>query len=770
MTTRTPLDICIATCDIVGPVRNGGIGTAYYSLARLLADAGHRVTVLYTLGSYCEQQSLAHWQEVYRALGITLVPVPAADDVRGHTSLRMSVATYRWLRAHRFDVVHFHEWRGIAFYALLAKTQGLAFDGTTFCVGVHSPTLWLREGMGELATAEDLEVDFMERESVALADVLWSPSQHMLDWMAREGWRPPRRTVLRPYVVLDADRTAAAPSTRVQEIVFFGRLETRKGLDLFCNALDRLVRHGIDVPPVVFLGKPSSVCGVPSLSYLQDRARQWPFTWRAIIDRDRHDAMTYLRQPGRLAVLPSRLDNLPYTALECLASGVPFLAAHTGGIPELVQADSRPQVLFELTTEALATRLAAAIVTHPHPVPPRQPFAQINAAWLRWHAVIGRRRPRRALLDSTPWVTVCVTHFNRPQHLRHALASLQRQDYPHFDVVLVDDGSDRADALAYLDDIEPAFDHAGWTLVRQPNRYLGAARNTAISHARGDYVLFMDDDNIAEPHEISTFVRAAEASGADILTCFLRVFAGNGDSSSNEGTHVWPFLGAALAPGVARNTFGDANAFVRRASFDRIGPFSEDVGIAGEDWELLARAAFRGCRLLVVPEALVRYRQSGRGMLSSTPQRANHLRALRPYFTHVPPALRGLVHLTQQAALDRSQPERAACFDHVSRAVVFGTGEAGRSAMALAARCGWQVPYFVDNNPGMWDREAHGREVRSPHALVDRDFDLVIVASISGKPDIFRQLEALGLSHRQDFVHFLEPVRVADITTQVTHP
>ena len=54
MTPRTPLDICIVTCDIVGPIRNGGIGTAYYSMARTLADAGHRVTVLYALGDYCE--------------------------------------------------------------------------------------------------------------------------------------------------------------------------------------------------------------------------------------------------------------------------------------------------------------------------------------------------------------------------------------------------------------------------------------------------------------------------------------------------------------------------------------------------------------------------------------------------------------------------------------------------------------------------------------------------------------------------------------------
>ncbi|MEZ5284149.1 MAG: glycosyltransferase [Vicinamibacterales bacterium] len=776
------MTICIVTCDIVGPIKNGGIGTAYYSMARLLADAGHQVTVLYALGRYSEFRSIDDWIADYRAMGIELVPVPDDLDLRGHSSLRMSHAVYRWLKERRFDIVHVHEWRGIGFFALTAKRQGLALQDTVVCVGAHSPVLWHKEGMNELATAEDLEVDFMERQSVALADILWSPSEHMLKWIRREGWQPPRRVVTRQYVVLDADRAPSSPrrAQPVGELVFFGRLETRKGLDVFCDGLDRLVKQGIAVPRVTFLGKPASVNGVPSETYLQQRAEKWPFKWQIVGDRDRHGAMAYLSEPGRLAVLPSRIDNLPYTVLECLAGGIPFMASNTGGIPEMIREQDRPTVLFDLTAASIADGLARVLASGAKPVEPRVPFAQANRDWLDWHARVRRGRRAVPAPAGTPLVSVIVTHFNRPQLLAHAVDSLRAQTYGHFEVVLVDDGSDSVEAQAMLAALEPEFASRDWRIVRQQNRYLGAARNAGIRAARGAYVLFMDDDNVAEPHEIATFVRAAEASGADILTCFLRVFQGSGANAPDESTFCWPFLGAAVSPGVTRNSFGDANAFVRRSVFERIGGFTEDVGVGCEDWEFFARATLSGCRLMVLPEALVRYRQ-GQGMLNTTSQHLNKMRALRPYFAMVPPPLRGLLHLVHaqpQVTAPAPPPTPAGPeaappgprLDHVRRAVVFGTGEGGRVALKLARRVGWDVEYLVDNNAGLWDKQAHGLAVRSPRALEERDYDLVIVASLAGKSAIFHQLEELGLSHAEHFVHFLEPVSVSGMTTQVVMP
>ncbi|MFT5134940.1 MAG: hypothetical protein ACI9SC_003423, partial [Gammaproteobacteria bacterium] len=54
---ESALKVCIVTQDIVGPIRNGGIGTAYRFVAELLSSHGFDVTILYELGNYSENET-----------------------------------------------------------------------------------------------------------------------------------------------------------------------------------------------------------------------------------------------------------------------------------------------------------------------------------------------------------------------------------------------------------------------------------------------------------------------------------------------------------------------------------------------------------------------------------------------------------------------------------------------------------------------------------------------------------------------------------------
>ncbi|HYF34029.1 MAG TPA: hypothetical protein VD994_01970, partial [Prosthecobacter sp.] len=73
------LQICIVTCDFLGPVRNGGIGTALHGLAQALVDTSHSVTVLLSIGKeWSADLSFNQWAEAYRRQGIALV---SSDDI-----------------------------------------------------------------------------------------------------------------------------------------------------------------------------------------------------------------------------------------------------------------------------------------------------------------------------------------------------------------------------------------------------------------------------------------------------------------------------------------------------------------------------------------------------------------------------------------------------------------------------------------------------------------------------------------------------------------
>lgn len=249
--------------------------------------------------------------------------------------------------------------------------------------------------------------------------------------------------------------------------------------------------------------------------------------------------------------------------------------------------------------------------------------------------------PEFASRTEQPLVSVCLVHFNRPRLLQQALDSLRGQDYHNFEVILVDDGSTDPEALTTLQQLETEFTARGWRLLRQQNRYLGAARNTAAHMARGEYLLFMDDDNVAKPHELRTLVAVAEHSCADLLTCHLERFASQQSPLETKlATEHWGPLGMALAVGLVENVFGDANSLIRRRVFQEVGGFTELRGVGHEDWEFFARASLKGYRLEVVPESLFYYRVQPGSMLSSSKRNANLLRSASPYLEGMPPWLR----------------------------------------------------------------------------------------------------------------------------------
>jgi glycosyltransferase involved in cell wall biosynthesis/GT2 family glycosyltransferase len=647
------LRIGIATPDIVGPINNGGIGTAYYNLARLLVGAGHEVTIIYLLGQHCERGSIAHWIAHYRGLGIGFVPLPdnSGSHVDAPPARAMAHLVYRSLREldGQFDVIHAPEWRGLAYQALVARRLGLAFAATRFVIGAHSPSAWHRGGMRQLIDDLDqLNTDFQEQESVRLADMVVSPSAYMLEWMGQNGWRLPENTFVLPNPELGAP--GAAPEEwrpweegprPIREIVFFGRLEERKGLLMFCRAVDMLHRQGrLRGTAVSFLGKVGAIGARPADAHIRRWAagRGLDVDIHAQFDRER--ALGYLAAGHRLAVMPSFVENSPYTVLECLDRRIPFVATRVGGVAELIDPEYLQVACVAPDHRQLAEGIARKLDEGAVPIRPARRQAETNAAWVELHRSWQRDPFAMPAIATSrpPRISVCLVHHDRPHLLQQAISSLEAQTYQNFEVILVDDGSDRPDVEPLLSATRRRFAKRGWQVVVQENRYLGAARNTAARHAEGDYLLFMDDDNVAFPHELATFARAAVTSGADVLTSAMVVFHGYHPPRNPDepGLTLWLPLGPSLALGVYQNCFGDANALVRRDTFWELGAFSEDYGVGCEDWEFFAKAVLHGCTLYAVPEPLFYYRVAGDSMVRSTDITANCARSFRSYAQALP--------------------------------------------------------------------------------------------------------------------------------------
>jgi glycosyltransferase involved in cell wall biosynthesis/GT2 family glycosyltransferase len=665
--------ICLLTSDFVGPVRNGGMGTAFLACAERFRDAGHHVTVLYA-PDYTETLPLAHWRAHYAAQGLDFVALHAPTDPRMTAFL-----AYQWLKGRDFDAIHFHEMRGIGHWLTVAKRCGLAFQHTALVCQLHSPTLWHHAHSGEfLEDVRLLETDWMERQSAEGADVAAAPSRYLLDEVAAQGWRLPGGGVVLPNM-LPASFPAAAPPAGpipVEELVFFGRLEARKGLALFCRAVAALEARGEGPARVTFLGKVGQMDGGHALAWLAEATAGWHTPWQVLNDRDAAGAQAYLAGAGRLAVIASRMENAPYAVIECIAAGLPFLAPAVGGIPELVAEADHAAVLYPRSEAGLAAALARALREGARAA---RPSASSETATQRWLAFQAGLRPAPAAPalrpDRPPLVSVCMGTYNRVEPLAHALASLEAQTHQPLEVVLVDDASSDPAARAFLDALEPRFAARGWTLLRnEANAWQGVTRRRAAAAARGDYLLFMDDDNAAFPEEVEVFLRAALHSGADVLSCQSQMFLGAGAPPGIRSSRpsLWMPLGPAVAAGVYVNALGDANMFMTRAAWERMGGFTLDRAYF-EDWEFLQAAALAGLKVECLPEILFRYRLWDGSQTAVTDTEFLHrsyLRAARPSFAAMPEALRPALRLAVEARLAGLRREREAYFNRLPLASV----------------------------------------------------------------------------------------------------
>lgn len=408
MILAAPTHICIISSEIVGPFRNGGIGTAMTGLAQCLAEAGFRVTFLFTGGHSVGAAARDKWTRDFAAMGIDLKwcdVLGNADGAVAQHGLTIPQAVWQALQQIRPDIAQFNDCMGEGLYAVAMQHLGAGVLGMRTIAALHSPTEWIWDINRNLPDSM-LQALFThcERVMLPIVDALWSPSAYLLRWIKDRGFNPPKNNIVQQYVLPrmpliggdwpDAGKAAPAPRA-IGEIVFFGRVEERKGAKIFCDAMDivgdQLAAAGVGV---TFLGKEGTIDDGRAFDYLDRRAKNWRFAHQQLSDFGQQKALTYLQSGARLAVMASPADNSPCTVYEALTLTIPFIAADTGGIGELLGADARQTHLFAYDAGALAARILAMLDAPAPPPAPRQPQADLRAAWAAYFAKLPTAPPR----------------------------------------------------------------------------------------------------------------------------------------------------------------------------------------------------------------------------------------------------------------------------------------------------------------------------------------------------------------------------------------
>jgi glycosyltransferase involved in cell wall biosynthesis len=221
-------------------------------------------------------------------------------------------------------------------------------------------------------------------------------------------------------------------------------------------------------------------------------------------------------------------------------------------------------------------------------------------------------------------VSVVIIFLNEERFLRDAIESVLAQDYPHWELLLVDDGSTDASP-----DIAQAFvrEHARIRYLAHPggqNRGMSASRNLGLTHARGEYVAFLDADDIYLPKRLRRHVEVLTVLPGIAMTVssHIRWFDDPSDPQEQDeiayarpffvaGDIVWePPLGLMVVMSVPYLNVGTCNLTIRRRIAVQVGGFEEGFTSMYEDQVFAAKILAR-YPVYAMQAYLARYRHHG---------------------------------------------------------------------------------------------------------------------------------------------------------------
>jgi glycosyltransferase involved in cell wall biosynthesis len=225
--------------------------------------------------------------------------------------------------------------------------------------------------------------------------------------------------------------------------------------------------------------------------------------------------------------------------------------------------------------------------------------------------------------DLPGFISVTIPAYNGAAFLDSAVASIETQQFPHREVLLVDDGSPN-------ELCPPAFVR----YIRQPHAGPSAARNRGIRESRGEFLAFLDIDDLWDPGHLSRLHRVLIAHPeAGIAQGRMRQLSGNRIS----GPYRMPYVGSCV---------------FRREVFETCGGFDETMTL-GEDHDLMYRCWEHDIPKIHVDEVSLIYRRHDGNMT-----RGQHARS------HAIVLQRRIARI-RAGVFDPSQPRRFAFRDYI---------------------------------------------------------------------------------------------------------
>lgn len=613
------------------PSFGGGISTYCFNTAEMMAENGHSVTV-FTNDSAMSDFAVTQQNNI-RVVRFNPSYTQSSSFLGHNTNISYEFAhiVKRFIEKEgKPDIIEAQEYLGIAYYLLHYKH--LLYEwchDVPIVITTHSPSfLHMEFNQTSMYRYPNYWICEMERFCLNAAPLLISPSKLNIDEISKrfDLNNPNISFVPNPYKNKFDIKEAA---DHRGEIIFYGKLTVQKGAFKLLRYFKDLWDSGFSRPLIIIGGQ--DILYQPEKITMGDwiKKNYSSYINTGLLKMEGSIAPAAMKERlanAEVVIIPSLNDNLPYVVFEMMALGKIILVSKQGGQVEVIDNGTdgfifdheQPATFKEQLYKILSLspderkRISGNAIKKitcnysPEAIYPLKikSIEKIIAGKKESKKTFPfiRQLSRQKLSSYHDCVkgllSVIVPYYNMGGYIDETIQSILSSDYPHKEILIIDDGSTDNDSINKLEQYKNS---ATVKVISGSNKGLATTRNIGAHHAKGEFIAFLDaDDKIAGNYYSSAVKVLANYNNVDFVACWTQYFG-----SSND---VWPGFTPEPPVILYHNMVNSSSIVIRKSSFLQYGGNDAAMIWGLEDYEFIISVMAHGGSGVVLPEILFQYR------------------------------------------------------------------------------------------------------------------------------------------------------------------
>lgn len=606
------------------PAFGGGIGTYVENVAKMYSEKGENVKVILRDNEDSRE---------YKNDNLEVCRFKLKYDGNYLYMGEMQSMAYQYfcylnklLEEDKPDIIEIQEYNAIGYYILQNKyINNNYLKDIPVTIHLHTPQFSLYSINKNISyKLPDYWIGEMEKFCIKAADALLCPSEFLAERLQSVNPELPIKVINLPFN-LPKDNMDEDIEIDNDLFVYFGRTEYRKGVEQLVKSFDILWERGYKCKlkliggDTKFFPKNKNLGEILKDKY-SNRIKEGLLYFQ---DNTPQDILIKDIKKAKAVIIPSLYENFPNTCIMSMWLSKPVIVSKQGGQSEMVEKDGVNGYIFDHNIEGdLENKVIKLLNDSSEDLKKMGENAKKRITKLCnvednyilrkefFKSVINnyRKKSKYPFLNDTSAyrkiadkqkgkLSVVIPYYNMGKYIDDTIKSIENSLYNNIEIIIVNDGSKEEFSIEAL---KKYRNNPKIKIVDIKNAGLANARNVGASVATGEFIAFLDADDMVEKTFYTKAINILNRfDNVSYVYSWVKYFEGS------EG--IWTTFDVQL-PYILCHNMLNANTLIRREDFIKYGQNRVEMEYGMEDYDMWISLAENNCFGVCIPEFLSLYR------------------------------------------------------------------------------------------------------------------------------------------------------------------